>query len=156
MSGAWSEPIAPALMAVGFLCLFLPWANRENRWVRAALVAVSLILTWHYLLWRITQTLPQFGLSADWLCGITFLAAELLTGIGATITWFMLSRSSSRSATVAANAPWLMQTRPARRRPDLHLQRRPSHPGAHHYWCDGDEAIQTPEFGFSTTAAALG
>jgi cellulose synthase (UDP-forming) len=112
MSDGWSEPIAPALMAAGFLCLCLPWAHRENPWVRGTLVAISLILTWHYLLWRITQTLPQFGMSADWLCGITFLGAEVLTGIGTTITWFMLSRSSSRSATVEANMPWLMQTRP--------------------------------------------
>src|SRR6202023_1887222 len=63
MSGGWSEPIAPALMAAGFLCLFLPWANRENPWVRGTLVAISLILTWNYLLWRITQTLPPFGMS---------------------------------------------------------------------------------------------
>jgi cellulose synthase (UDP-forming) len=112
MYGGWSEPIAPALMAVGVLCLFLPWANRENPWARGTLVAISLILTWHYLLWRITQTLPQFGLSADWLFGVTFLGVELLTGIGGTITWILLSRSSSRSATVTANTPWLMQTRP--------------------------------------------
>jgi cellulose synthase (UDP-forming) len=112
MSGFWSEPIAPALMAAGFLCLCLPWANRENPWVRGTLVAISLILTWNYLLWRITQTLPQFGMSADWLCGITFLSAEVLTGIGGTITWFMLSRSSSRSAAVEANTPWLVRTQP--------------------------------------------
>jgi cellulose synthase (UDP-forming) len=111
MSGGWSEPIAPALMATGFLCLFLPWANRENPWARGSLVAVSLILTWNYLLWRIT-TLPQFGMSADWLFGISFLGVELMTGIGGTITWILLSRSSSRSATVEANTPWLMQTRP--------------------------------------------
>lgn len=106
------EPIAPALMATGFLCLFLPWANRENPWVRGTLVAVSLLMTWNYLLWRITQTLPQFGISADWLFGIGFLGSELLTGIGGTITWILLSRSSSRSATVDANMPWLLQTRP--------------------------------------------
>jgi cellulose synthase (UDP-forming) len=111
MSGGWSEPIAPALMAAGFLCLFLPWAKRENPWIRGTLVAVSLILTWNYLLWRIT-TLPQFGMSADWLFGISFLGVELMTGIGGTITWILLSRSSSRSATVEANTPWLMQTRP--------------------------------------------
>jgi hypothetical protein len=104
MSGGWSEPIAPALMAAGFLCLFLPWANRENPWARGTLVAVSLILTWNYLLWRIT-TLPQFGMSADWLFGISFLGVELMTGIGGTITWILLSRSSSRSATVEANTP---------------------------------------------------
>jgi len=112
MSSGWSEAIDPALIAVVFLCLFLPWADRENRWVRAVLVAVTLILTWRYLLWRITETLPQFGFSADWLCGITFLGAEVLTGIGATVTWLVLSRSTSRSATVAANMPWLAKARP--------------------------------------------
>jgi cellulose synthase (UDP-forming) len=111
MSGGWSEPIAPALMAAGFLCLFLPWANRENPWVRGTLIAISLILTWNYLLWRIT-TLPQFGISADWVFGISFLGVELMTGIGGTITWILLSRSSSRSATVTANTPWLLHTRP--------------------------------------------
>ncbi|HJY91677.1 MAG TPA: glycosyltransferase, partial [Candidatus Acidoferrum sp.] len=90
----------------------LPWANRENPWVRAALVATSLILTWNYLLWRITQTLPPFGISAEWLFGISFLSVELMTGIGGTITWIMLTRSSSRSATVTANTPWLLHTRP--------------------------------------------
>src|SRR5882724_9875423 len=112
MPGGWSEPIAPALLATGFLCLFLPWANRENPWVRAALVATSLILTWNYLLWRITQTLPPFGISADWLFGISFLSVELITGIGGTITWILLTRSSSRSATVTANTSWLLHTRP--------------------------------------------
>jgi cellulose synthase/poly-beta-1,6-N-acetylglucosamine synthase-like glycosyltransferase len=99
-------------MAAGLLSLFLPWANRENPWVRGTLVAISLILTWNYLLWRITQTLPPFGFTANWLCGAAFLSAELLTGIGATITWILLSRSSSRSPTVAANMPWLIETRP--------------------------------------------
>src|SRR4029077_8444734 len=94
MPGGWSESIAPALMATGLLCLFLPWANRENPGVRAALVAASLIMTWNYLLWRITEPLPQFGMSADWLFGISFLSVELMTGIGGTITWIMLTRSS--------------------------------------------------------------
>jgi cellulose synthase (UDP-forming) len=112
MSASWPESIAPALIAAGFLFLFLPWANRENPWIRSALIAVSLALTWDYLFWRITQTLPQFGFSADWLFGVTFLSVEVLTGIGGTITWILLSRRSSRSATVAANTPWLVQTRP--------------------------------------------
>jgi cellulose synthase (UDP-forming) len=109
---ALSESIAPALIATGLLCLFLPWANRENPSVRATLVAISLILTWNYLFWRITQTLPQSGSSWDLFFGIGFLGAELLTGIGGSITWILLSRSSSRSATVVANTPWLMETKP--------------------------------------------
>jgi cellulose synthase (UDP-forming) len=111
MHAGWSTPIAPALMSVGFLCLVLPWANRENFWARCGLIASSLILMWNYLFWRVTQTLPPFG-STDWLFGIVFLAVELLVGIGTTITWTFLSRSSSRSAAVTANMPWLMQTQP--------------------------------------------
>ncbi len=107
-----TEPFAPALIATGLLCLFLPWANRETPWVRATLVAVSLIVTWNYLLWRITQTLPQFGFTADWLFGTVFLSVEVLTAIGGTITWILLSRASSQSETVAANMPWLMQASP--------------------------------------------
>src|SRR5579863_7301280 len=106
------ESIAPALIATGLLCLFLPWANRDNPWARAALIAVALILTWNYLIWRITQTLPQTGSAWDLFFGTGFLTAELLTGIGGSITWLFLSRNSSRSATVDANMPWLMQSQP--------------------------------------------
>jgi cellulose synthase (UDP-forming) len=108
---SFSESIAPALIATGLLCLFLPWADRDNARVRAALVVVSLIMTWNYLLWRITQTLPQSG-SLDWFFGMGFLGAELLTGIGGSITWILLTRSSSRSTAVTANMPWLMQAQP--------------------------------------------
>ena len=107
-----SESIAPALIATGLLCLFLPWANRESSWVRATFVAVSLMMTWNYLLWRITQTLPESTFSANWFFGIGFLGTEVLTGIGGSITWILLSRNSSRSAAITANMPWLMQTRP--------------------------------------------
>src|SRR6202022_4179298 len=110
VSGA--ETIAPALMATGLLCLVLPWANRENPWVRCALVAASLIITWNYLFWRITQTLPPAGFTASWLLGIGFLGTELLTAVGGSITWILLSRTSSRSKTVDANMPWLMQATP--------------------------------------------
>jgi len=105
-----SEPIAPALMAAGALCVLLPWANRENPWIRATLVMFSLVMTWNYLLWRFT-TLPQSS-SVDWMFGAAFLGIELITAIGGTITWVLLTRTSSRSAAVSENMPWLMQTRP--------------------------------------------
>ena len=106
------EPLAPAAIATGLLCLILPWANRETPGVRAALVAICLILTWNYLLWRITETLPVFGFTCDFLFGLGFLTVEVLTAVGGTITWIFLSRSSSQSETVAANMPWLMQACP--------------------------------------------
>jgi cellulose synthase (UDP-forming) len=106
------EPILPALMVVGAFCLLLPWLSRDNASARVAFVAVSLVLSWRYLIWRATETLPEFGFTADWVCGIIFLGAEILTGIGAAITWIMLARTSSRSEAATANRPWLMQNRP--------------------------------------------
>lgn len=111
MFATWSEPIGPALMSAGLLCLVLPWAKRDNPWARCGLIASSLILVWHYLLWRITETLPPLG-TIDWLFGIFFLAVEILVGVGTTITWTLLSRSSSRSAAVTANTPWLLGAKP--------------------------------------------
>jgi cellulose synthase (UDP-forming) len=106
------DSIVPALVAIGLLCLLLPWFSQNNALARAALVATTLVVTWRYLLWRITDTVPAFALSADWICGITFLSAEILTGIGATITWVMLSRGLSRSDTVTENTAWLLQEVP--------------------------------------------
>jgi cellulose synthase (UDP-forming) len=106
------ESIAPGLVVIGLFCLLLPWVGRDNAWVRVALVGFTLILTWRYLFWRLTETVPEIGWSADWFCGVVLAGAELLTGIGATITLIMLSRRSSRSETVTANTPWLMQKKP--------------------------------------------
>ena len=110
MSAVSAEPVASALIAAGLLCLVLPWSDRENPFVRATLVTVSLATTWNYLLWRFT-TLPPFG-SVDWLFGAAFLGTELMTAVGGTITWILLTRSSSRSASVAANMPWISQAQP--------------------------------------------
>ena len=77
MSDGWSQPIAPALMAAGFLCVILPWSNRENPFVRATLVTFALLMSWHYLLWRFT-TLPSF-LSLDWFFGIGFCSSKYKT-----------------------------------------------------------------------------
>jgi cellulose synthase (UDP-forming) len=112
MSTALPESVAPALIAIGLLCFLLPWSRRDNRLIRVVLVALTLLLTWRYLYWRLTETLPPPGLSVDFLCGVLFVSAETLTALGGAITWIMLSRTSSRSAAVTANTPWLLQTNP--------------------------------------------
>jgi len=106
------EPIAPALALFGLLWLLLPWVSRKNPYVRAALVAITLIITWRYLLWRMTETIPPSALSADWICGIIFMVAEILNGVGTTATWIFLSRTLSRSDEATANAAWLVEANP--------------------------------------------
>ncbi len=106
------DSLAPTLATAGFLFLLLPWTRPDNPIVRPILIGLSLLLTWRYLIWRLTDTLPVFGFSAEWLLGAAFVGAELLTAIGATITWIVLARTRSRSDTATKNAEWLAQQEP--------------------------------------------
>jgi cellulose synthase (UDP-forming) len=104
--------LAPTLATVGLLCALLPWASRDNPIVRPTLIAISLGLTWRYLIWRTADTLPPFGFSLEWVLGTAFMLAEVLTAIGATLTWIALSRTCSRSETATSNLAWVLQNKP--------------------------------------------
>jgi len=106
------EFLAPTLATAGFLFLLLPWTRPDNPIVRPILIGVTLLLAWRYLIWRLTDTLPEFAFSAEWLLGAAFFGAELLTAIGATITWIVLARTCSRSNTATQNAQWSAQQGP--------------------------------------------
>jgi len=105
------ESLAPTLVTVGLLCALLPWASRDNAFVRPALIALALLLNWRYILWRIVDTVPEFG-TAEWLLGTTFLTFEVLTALGATMTWIILARIRSRSELATANTPWMSKHKP--------------------------------------------
>ena len=68
------EAFAPTLATAGFLFLLLPWTRPDNPIVRPILVGATLLLTWRYLAWRATDTLPPFGFSTEWLLGAAFLS----------------------------------------------------------------------------------
>src|SRR6266576_3922269 len=82
----------------------------RRRWWTLAVASRRDVLLSAWLLIAMFDGLPEPIAPA--LMATGFLGSELLTGIGGTITWILLSRSSSRSATVDANMPWLLQTRP--------------------------------------------
>jgi len=106
------ESFVPTLATAGFLFLLMPWTRPDHPIVRPILIAATLLLTWHYLIWRLTDTLPAFGFSAEWFLGAAFFSAELLTSIGATITWIVLARTRSRSHDATENTQWSAQQRP--------------------------------------------
>jgi cellulose synthase/poly-beta-1,6-N-acetylglucosamine synthase-like glycosyltransferase len=106
------ESFVPTLATAGFLFLLMPWTRPDNPIVRPILIAATLLLTWRYLIWRLTDTLPAFGFSAEWFLGAAFFSAELLTSIGATITWIVLARTRSRSHDATENTQWSAQQRP--------------------------------------------
>jgi cellulose synthase (UDP-forming) len=102
VEGAW-----PGLVAAGFVLTVLPWLRRENVVARTIVVGIGIALMWHYMVWRVFETLPPFGLTADCIVGILFLTSEGFSLLSMTVCLFFLSHVKNRFAEVEANLPWL-------------------------------------------------
>jgi cellulose synthase (UDP-forming) len=103
LEGAW-----PGLIAAGFVLALLPWLRRESEVSRTIVVGIGIALMWRYMAWRLLETLPPFGLTADCIAGIVFATTELLSLLSMTLCLFFLTRIKSRSADVEGNLPWLL------------------------------------------------
>ena len=70
--GAESASLAPTALLAGLALLILPLVPRNSRTVRAALFLIAILLSWRYLICRVTETIPSFdhGLHAilGWWC----------------------------------------------------------------------------------------
>jgi cellulose synthase/poly-beta-1,6-N-acetylglucosamine synthase-like glycosyltransferase len=106
-SGVWSGIVVAALVLAA-----LPWLKRESSLSRTLVIAVSIGLGWRYMVWRITDTLPAPGLTADYITGVLFAATEALTLLSSSLSFFFLTRIRDRSPDVTANMAWLVD-RPA-------------------------------------------
>jgi len=65
----------------------------------------------HYWWWRITHTIPPFGLNADFVVGIVFMIAETAALLAGTLSLLFLSRTKERSTEVEAQKRWLSRRR---------------------------------------------
>jgi cellulose synthase (UDP-forming) len=97
----------PAALVAGAGLAILPWLKRDSVAARAVVVAIVLALMWRYLLWRWLSTLPPFGFTLDTLVALVFIFVETAALVGATISFFFLSRVRDRAAEVEANLGWL-------------------------------------------------
>ncbi len=97
----------PGALAAGAGIAVLPWLKRDSATARATVVAIVLALMWRYILWRWIETLPPFGFTLDTLTALVFIFVETAALIGATISFFFLSRVRDRAAEVEANMGWL-------------------------------------------------
>lgn len=102
-SGVWSGIVVAALVLAA-----LPWLKRESSLARTLVIAVSIGLGWRYMLWRITDTLPEPSLTADYITGVLFAATEALTLLSSSLSFFFLTRIRDRSPDVRANMAWLV------------------------------------------------
>lgn len=101
------EAFLPGLLLVLVAIAVLPWLERDNVRARTAAIAVCLVLTWRYLLWRLFVTLPPPDLSWDFVVGVIFMGVEASAIIGASMSFFFLTRTKSRSAEADRNEIWL-------------------------------------------------
>jgi cellulose synthase (UDP-forming) len=90
----------PGLATLGLALAAFAVLNSERPRDRIIAVAVSLVLSAHYVLWRITSTLPPVGLTLDFGLGLVFLVAETVAVLAGMASIVVLTRRSDRTAEV--------------------------------------------------------
>lgn len=91
----------------GAALLTLPHLDRNDDRVRLGLFGVCILLTWRYVGWRFTATLPPLALRLDSLYPWLFATVEALANLGWTIGFLTLSRTRDRKDEVASLRDWL-------------------------------------------------
>ena len=94
--------LAPGLIALGACLAILPWLRRDSILARSLMTGMSFVLLIRYFVWRVTETLPPPGLTADVLVGYPFMLAEGASLVAISLSLLFLSRTIDRSADVKA------------------------------------------------------
>ncbi|MBZ6076035.1 glycosyltransferase family 2 protein [Microvirga puerhi] len=97
-----------ALVAVvaGLVLLVGPLARKSNDWIRVFLLALTAILAWRYMVWRITATVPPLSFDIDAIASWIFLTVEGLALVSSTSAYFILTRRRERHAEADAHLRW--------------------------------------------------
>jgi cellulose synthase (UDP-forming) len=90
--------LAPGLVALGACLAILPMLRRDSTIARLLMTGMSVALLIRYFVWRVTQTLPPPGLTADSLVGYPFMLAEAASLLAVCLSLLFLSRTIDRSA----------------------------------------------------------
>ncbi len=85
--------LAPGLIAFGSCLVILPLLKRNSTIARSLMAGISLVLSVRYFVWRVTQTLPPPGFTADCLVGYPFVLAEGASLVAVCLSLLFLSRT---------------------------------------------------------------
>lgn len=94
--------LAPGLIAFGSYLVILPLLRRNSTIDRSLMAGISFVLLARYFVWRVTQTLPPPGFTADCLVGYPFVLAEGASLVAVCLSLLFLSRTVDRSVDVKA------------------------------------------------------
>ena len=101
------ENLNLTFLLVGAGILALPFLSPKDNRIRALLLGICVLLTWRYVSWRFTETLPPFEPRFDSLFAWGFSTVEALAVVGWTISFITLSRSKERSSEATEQLAWL-------------------------------------------------
>lgn len=105
--------LTPALIALGACFVFLPLLKRNSTIARSLMAGISFVLLARYFVWRVTQSLPPPGFTADCLVGYPFMLAEGASLVAICLSLLFLSRTIDRSVDVDAGTKRAIDARPA-------------------------------------------
>lgn len=112
MNGLLFAALAPGFVAAGASVAIMPFLKHDRHGARLVMIGISLVLLTRYFLWRISSTLPDAGLTIDFVAGVVFLVSETLSLLAAVLALMFLSRTRDRGTEVEANMPWLASIAP--------------------------------------------
>ena len=112
-SMSYWDAFLPGILIVALAVAILPWVDRNNTVVRFCALAVCIILSWRYMLWRIFDTVPSIDEPVNFIIGFSFTAIEALSMIGTTLTELFLTRVRNRTGEADRNTPWLLGLNPS-------------------------------------------
>ena len=90
--------LAPGLVTLGACLAILPMLRRDSTIARSLMTGISVALLIRYFVWRVTQTLPPPGFTADALVGYPFMLAEMASLLAVCLSLLFLTRTIDRSA----------------------------------------------------------
>ena len=105
------SPFGLTLALCGCALIGLPFLDPKDNRARTALFAICIILTWRYILWRFTDTLPPVSLRFESLYAWGFSLTEALACLGWTFGFINLSRTKSRSDVATRQRSWLLASK---------------------------------------------
>jgi len=103
---SYLSSLAGVMAIAGLALLLLPYVRRDNAPVRILLLGITAFLALRYLFWRVTATLPPFGLTLDSIASIAFVTVEGAALLSSLTAYLILTRRKERSREADENLAW--------------------------------------------------
>jgi len=111
---AYAASLGLALGIIGFAWMALPHCRGDNQWLRAGLICVVIILSWRYIAWRFSSTIPPLSLELESLVAWGFASLEALAMVSSSIAAGIMARTRDRTAEASQFAGWWGDASPPR------------------------------------------